>query len=174
MTHATTRPSHAQRLDTQIVPIIEGDSPTPNDIGATIERYVCDENDLVHDPNGHYDAYTQAGGPFVQIKGARWRVRNGRTRAGTQRWASGRFCLYEADHEWLAQNNGIYAFVVYEKHPKGIIPLYSRFVYPEYLDQQVLTADPWNDISKPLSSKEHGSEVRITWPNVFPDTGAEI
>lgn len=168
-----SQPSWAQRAPTTIIEPVEGDKTyTQRAIGEAIEEYIADEQDLDHDPNCHYDCVSPDGSAHVQVKAASWRVCNG-VQNGSQMYAHGRFRLYEMDHQWLKENNGLYAFVVYEEHSMGVIPLYVRLVYPEFIDG-ILGANPWYDLNKPLEDKAEGSDLRLAWPRVFPGTGAEL
>lgn len=142
--------------------------PSSEAIGDAIEHFACDHFDLVHGPNCHYDARGRDDTP-VQIKAATWRMKNGHYPTGPRRYAHGRFRLYESDHAWLLENNGLYAFVVYERHRLGLIPLYAKLVPPEFVETDLLPDDGWYDNGDDgVPRKAEGDDCRIAWPDVFP------
>lgn len=140
-------------------------------VGEVGERLLCKYHRLDRDDNCHYDATTPTGLP-VQLKATAWRIRNGTSPTGAQKYAHGRFRLYESDHAWLLENDGMYGFLVYERHPRGIIPLFSRLLPAEFLDGFILPDNPWYD--GPIPRKRNGGDLRLAWPDVFPNTGAEL
>lgn len=91
----------------------------------------------------------------VAIKTARWRVKNG-TDGDRQVYAHGRFVFDAEEHDALLDAGGKYAFLVYEKHPKGVIPLFGRMLPATIVDDFLDT------------------ETRIAWPDIIPNTGAEL
>lgn len=137
-----------------------------DDIGHAVERWVCERLGYEHERAPHYDARGPGGRP-VQVKAAAWRVQNGTQRDGSQRYATGRFRLYESDHDFLLEQDGEYVFVVYEWHRLGLIPLYLRRLPADAVDAFLLDAECWHETAG--VPKRQGRDVRVAWTDVFPN-----
>lgn len=152
--------------DTELVHI---DEITAERIGDVTESLLAGFFDLERNDNCHYDLSSDEY-PYVQAKSTGWRVRNGYQNE-KQAYTIGRFRLYESDHEWLCENDGHYAFLVYERHPDGIIPLWSKLTTANIVEQQYLSENPWYAGSTPR--KATGNDYRVKWTTLFGDIGVE-
>ena len=131
-------------------------------VSERIAAYICELYGLDPEATDESDALAATGLP-VHIKAAAWRVRNGRSRAGTQQYTPGRFRLSQAAHEWLVGRGGLYAFCVYEQVSSGLRPVYTRLMPADFLDAFVLDEQPWYDLDH-----AEGSTYRVPWPRVWP------
>lgn len=124
---------------------------SPRSINEAIEHFTINEFSLGDGSGDYYDATYGPNDWPVRIKSTAWMVSNGPDRA------HGRFSLSQEDHDDLIDNHGYYAFVVYERHTDGIIPLFATIRAAEDVER--------------LTDTTH---TRIAWPDIFPSTGAEI
>lgn len=149
-----------------LVPVPETDGEV-DALGLAIEEFACEYYGYVHDRSPHYDAIGTDDTP-VQIKGAGWRIKNGRRPSGSQKYTHGRFRLYECDHEYLLEHDGKYAFVVYERTSYGLVPLYARELPADAVGSFVLDDDDWYSADGSVPKREGGAH-RVAWPRVFPN-----
>ena len=138
------------------------DDARQREISAAITEYVKDKYRLSDPTHPMADA---TGGDLINVcvLAAAWRTRNGHHHDGSQRWTTGRFFIQNATHEFLKSHDGIYVFVVYERHDDGIIPIYERRAYPEAVEAVVDDSDiPWD------------GRKRIAWSDIIRETGGEL
>jgi len=82
----------------------------------------------------------------VRLYTCAWAVSNG------SRWTHGKFHVNHTDVYEMADLGGFFAFLVYEKHPDGLVPLFATLKEPGDVPQR----------------------TDAPWPEIFPDTGAEL
>lgn len=138
----------------------------PRDINNAVKRFAAAHWNLTTVGGKPHDAVDDRDTP-VRIQGARWRVRNGTNTNGNQTYTHGRFRIDASKHEWLKAHNGTYAFIVFEDHDSGIVPVYARTLRPQDMDDWVLPDELWD-------SKTALADYRLAWPKVFPNAEGTI
>lgn len=134
----------------------------PSKRGEAIERWMAAEYHMVLDDNTHFDAYL--GDRPVQVKGAQRRIKNGRD-GQRQKYTSGRFRLYEMDHEWLLEHDGLYAFCVYDEEDGDLHVMRTAIMSASEV-HKVLDDNPWYSLDS-LERKTEGSATRVRWTRLL-------
>lgn len=144
------------------------DTQDRHQIHKTTERVVCRHFGYPRTPCLRHSA-EQPNGRKVMVAATQWREKNG-THNGKQHYTNGRYDIKWDDYDYLTANNGAFAFLVYETHPDGIIPLYIREAPARMMRDYVL--DPEDYARSHFESPD--DVLHIPWTTIFPNTGANL
>jgi len=139
-----------------------GDAPHWGEAG---EAWACDHYDYEYVDESYYDVLD--GDEKIQVKACcRW-VKNGYDSQGNQTRCRGRFKFWSVDHMELAEDDGRYLLIVYERNEDaefGIDVVAHDHFDPEEV-REVINGEWYSENDIRESSK--GDIYRKTWPAFF-------